>query len=134
MSVGLDRVSHGKEPWLVYNPDPAFYQGMIPIRNWVTRSMDGGRTWARPWLMEGLTVRNSSAQTLVTTASGTARDRTASFRPGLGLEYEWALALVVYQHRPGAVDVNGDPWLTSSAGRSPRKHFPQGQPLGFRFS
>jgi hypothetical protein len=31
-------------------------------------------------------------------------------------------------------DANGDAWLTSSAGRSPRKHFPHGQPLGFRFS
>ena|SRR5260370_39368131 len=27
-------------------------------------------------------------------------------------------------------DANGDPWPTSSAGRSPRKHFPQGKPLG----
>ena len=70
VSVGLDRVSHGKEPWLVYNPDPAFYQGMIPIRNWVSRSADGGRTWAAPWPMEGLTVPNSSAQVLVTLPSG----------------------------------------------------------------
>jgi len=31
-------------------------------------------------------------------------------------------------------DANGDRWLTSSAGRSPRKHFPQGQPLGFPLS
>ena len=28
-------------------------------------------------------------------------------------------------------EVNGDPWLTSSAGRSPRNHFPQGKSLGF---
>ena len=48
VSVGLDRVSHGVEPWLVYNPDPAFYEGMIPIRNWVARSDDGGRTWTDP--------------------------------------------------------------------------------------
>ena len=71
VSVGLDRASHGKEPWLVYNPDPAFYQGMIPIRNWVSRSDDNGTTWSKPWPMDGLSVPNSSAQVLVTLPDGT---------------------------------------------------------------
>ena len=80
VSVGLDRASHGKEAWLVYNPDPAFYQGMIPIRNWVSRSADGGRTWAPPWPMEGMTVRNSSAQVLVRTASGSVLTPLETFK------------------------------------------------------
>ena len=80
VSVGLDRKSHGKEAWLVYNPDPAFYQGMIPIRNWVSRSTDGGRTWEAPWPMEGMTVRNSSAQVLVRTASGSVLTPLETFK------------------------------------------------------
>ena len=80
VSVGLDRASHGKEPWLVYNPDPAFYQGMIPIRNWVSRSDDNGATWSKPWPMEGLTVPNSSAQVLVRTASGSVLTPLETFK------------------------------------------------------
>jgi hypothetical protein len=80
VSVGLDRASHGKEPWLVYNPDPAYYEGMIPIRNWVTRSDDDGRTWVDPWPMEGMTVRNSSAQVLVTTRDGASITPLETFK------------------------------------------------------
>ncbi len=69
-SVGLDRSSPDRPPWLVYNPDPAAFEGMIPIRNQLFRSEDGGRTWAGPWRMTGTTVPNSSAQVLVTLANG----------------------------------------------------------------
>jgi hypothetical protein len=80
VSVGLDRLSHGREPWLVYNPDPQFYQGMIPIRNQVATSTDGGRSWTPPHLLEGLTVPNSSAQCLVTLADGTAMTPVETFK------------------------------------------------------
>jgi sialidase-1 len=69
-SVGLDRSSPDRPPWLVYNPDPAAFEGMIPIQNLVFRSEDGGRSWSEPWPMTGLTVPNSSAQVLVTLANG----------------------------------------------------------------
>lgn len=69
-TVGLDRSSSERPPWLVYNPDPAAYQGMIPIRNLLSRSEDGGRTWSPVWPMTGLPVRNSSVQMLVTLPDG----------------------------------------------------------------
>ena len=69
-SVGLDRSSPDRPPWLVYNPDPAAFEGMIPIRNLLFSSRDGGRTWSSAWPMTGLTVPNSSAQVLVTLTNG----------------------------------------------------------------
>jgi hypothetical protein len=68
--VGLDRTTDGRPLWLAYNPDPTAYQGMIPIRNLLARSDDGGQTWSAPWTMSGLTVPNSSAQMMVTLADG----------------------------------------------------------------
>lgn len=68
--VGLDRSSAERPPWLVYNPDPSAYQGMIPIRNLVCRSEDRGRTWSPFREMTGLTVLNSSAQLLLTLPDG----------------------------------------------------------------
>jgi Neuraminidase (sialidase) len=68
--VGLDRSSPDRPPWLVYNPDPAAFQGMIPIRTMMLRSADGGRTWSSSWPMEGMSVPNSSAQHLVTLPNG----------------------------------------------------------------
>ena len=68
--VGLDRTSPERPLSLAYNPNPAAYQGMIPIRNVLTRSEDAGQTWSTPWNMGGLTVPNSSAQMMVTLANG----------------------------------------------------------------
>ena len=87
VSVGLDRVSHGLEPWVVYNPDPQFFEGMIPIRNWVSRSEDCGRTWAKPWLLECLTVPNSSAQVLVTLANGDVVGPVETFKRNLSVHW-----------------------------------------------
>lgn len=63
--VGLDRSSPDRPEELVYNPDPAAYQGMIPIRNLLSRSEDGGRSWSSTWRLEGQTVPNSAVQCLV---------------------------------------------------------------------
>ena len=49
--VGLDRTSPERPLSLAYNPNPAAYQGMIPIRNVLTRSEDAGQTWSTPWNM-----------------------------------------------------------------------------------
>ena len=68
--VGLDRTSQDRPLWLAYNPDPVAYQGMIPIRNVLFRTEDGGHTWSPPWTMSGLTVPNSSAQMLLTLMDG----------------------------------------------------------------
>ncbi|HEV8489825.1 MAG TPA: sialidase family protein [Candidatus Limnocylindrales bacterium] len=68
--VGLDRSSPDRPPWLVYNPDPAFYQGMIPIRNLLSRSGDFGQTWSSFSEMTGMPIANSSAQQLVRLPNG----------------------------------------------------------------
>ena len=68
--VGLDRSSNERPPWLVYNPDPAAYQGMIPIRNLLSHSNDGGRTWSPVWELRGQTIPNSSGQSLLVAPTG----------------------------------------------------------------
>ena len=68
--VGLDRSSSDRPAEMAYNPDPAAYQGMIPIRNVLSRSDDGGRSWSAVWPMDGMTVPNSSAQGLVVLPDG----------------------------------------------------------------
>ena len=68
--VGLDRTSPERPLSLAYNPNPAAYQGMIPIRNVLTRSEDAARRGRPRGTWAGLTVPNSSAQMMGTLANG----------------------------------------------------------------